>query len=131
LIHQQMVFPAEFAAISWVPASMLATSQCWHACSVDTGSVPHDLVMLAKAPQHRLMDTLPNACLHPHVKATPARHAAAAGEFTRQIFPGYSSLEDKQDSCQGCAIIDTRPPAFWRPAMGREMSCYKRPKVFG
>jgi hypothetical protein len=51
------------------------------------------------------MDTLPNACLHPFVKATPARHAAAAAEFTWQIFPGYSGLQDEQDPGQGCAIV--------------------------
>jgi hypothetical protein len=72
LIHQQMVFAAEFAAITWVLAGMLATSRCWHACSVDAGSVPYDLIMLAKALQHRLMNTLPNTGLHPFVKATPA-----------------------------------------------------------
>lgn len=43
-----MMFAAELAAISWVSASMLATSRCWHASDVDTGSVPHDLVMLAE-----------------------------------------------------------------------------------
>jgi hypothetical protein len=87
-----MVFAAEFVPLSWVPTGMLATSRCWHAGSVDASSIPHDLVMLAKTPQHRLMDTLPNACLHLFMKATPARNAAAAAEFTRQIFPGHSSL---------------------------------------
>lgn len=43
--------------------------------------------------------------------------------------PQYSSLEHKQDPGKGPAIIDTWPPVFRRPAMGREMSCYKRPKA--
>jgi len=60
LIHQKMVFAAEFATMGWIPARMLAARPCWHASSVDAGSVPHDLVMLAKAPLNRLMDTLPN-----------------------------------------------------------------------
>jgi hypothetical protein len=77
---------------------MLATERCWHASSVNAGSIPHDLVVLAEPTQDRLMDTLPNACLHPFVKATPARHTATADELTRQILPRYSSLEDKQDS---------------------------------
>jgi hypothetical protein len=59
------------------------------------------------------MDTLPNACLHPFVKAAPARHAAAAAEFTRKVFPMYSSLEDEQNAGQRCTIVDTRPPASW------------------
>ena len=92
LIHQKMVFAAELATIGWVPASMFTASRRRHTGSVNAGSIPHDLVMLTKAPQNRFMDTLPNAGLHPFVKATPARHAAAAAEFTRQIFPRYSGL---------------------------------------
>jgi hypothetical protein len=90
LIHQKMVFTAELATIGWVPAGMFTPSRRRHTGSVNARSIPHDLVMLTKAPQNSLMDTLPNACLHPFVKATPARHAAAAAEFTRQIFPRYS-----------------------------------------
>jgi hypothetical protein len=92
LIDQQMVFAAEFATITWIPAGLLATGRCRHACSVDAGSVPYDLVMLTKTLQHRLMDSLPNACLHPFVKTTPARHAAAAAKLTRQVFLRYSGL---------------------------------------
>jgi hypothetical protein len=62
-----MVFAAELATISRVSASMLATERCWHASSVNAGSIPHDLVVLAEPTQDRLMDTLPNACLHPFV----------------------------------------------------------------
>jgi hypothetical protein len=92
LIYRKMVFAAELATIGWVPARMSTASRRRHTGSVDAGSIPHDLVMLTKAPQNRLMDTLPNACFHPFVKAAPARHAAAAAEFTRQIFPRYSGL---------------------------------------
>jgi hypothetical protein len=92
LLHQQMVSAAEFAPIGWFPTGMLAASRCWRAGSVDASPIQHDLAMLAKTPEHRLMDTLPNACLHPFMRATPARNAAAAAEFTRQIFPGHSSL---------------------------------------
>jgi hypothetical protein len=93
-----MVFAAELAAISWVWASMLATSRCWHAGSVDAGPIPDDLVMLTEPPQDGLVDALPDTGFHPFVKATPARHSAAAAKLARQVFPRYSSSEDKQDS---------------------------------
>jgi hypothetical protein len=92
LIHQKMVFAAKLATVSWVSAGMLAASRRWHAGSVNAGTIPHDLVVLTEAPQNCLMDTLPNACLHPFVKATPACHTTAAAELTRQIFPWYSGL---------------------------------------
>jgi hypothetical protein len=126
-----MVFAAELAAISGISASMLATERCRHACSVNAGSIPHDLIVLAEPTQDCLMHTLPNTCIHPFVKTTPTRHATAAAEFTRRIFPGYSSFEDKQDSRQGRPIIDAWPSTFWRPVVGWEMICNKRPEVFG
>lgn len=126
-----MVFAAEFTAISWVSACVLASSGCWYARSVNASSIPHDLVVLSKPSKNRLVDTLPNAGQHPFVKATSACHATAAAEFARQVFPRYSSLENKQDSTHGRTIIDARAATFRRWAMGRKMSCYKRPQVFG
>jgi hypothetical protein len=126
-----MVFAAEFAAIGWVSDCVLASSRCWYARSVNTSSIPHDLVVLSKPSKDRLVDPLPNAGQHPFVKATPACHATAAAEFTWQVLPRYSSLENKQDSSQGRAIIDARAAAFRRWAMGRKMSGYKRLQVFG
>lgn len=126
-----MVFAAEFTAIGWVSARVLASSRCWYARSVNASSIPHDLVVLSKPSKNRLVDTLPNAGQHPFVKATPACHTTAAAEFARQVFPRYSSLENKQNSSHGRAIIDARAAAFRRWAMGRKMSCYKRPEVFG
>jgi hypothetical protein len=119
-----MVFASEFATIGWVSACVLAPGRCRYACSVNASSIPHDLVVLSEPSKNRLVDTLPNAGKHPFVKATPACHATAAAEFARQALPRYSSLENKQDSCQGCAIIDARAAAFRRWAMGRKMSCY-------
>lgn len=95
LIDMQMVFAAELAAIGRVPASMLTTSRCRYARCMNASSIPHDLVILSKAPQDCLVDALPNTGLHPFVKATPARHAATAPKLTRQVFPRYSSLENK------------------------------------
>jgi hypothetical protein len=126
-----MMFAAEFAAIGRVSARVLASGRCRYACSVNASSIPHDLVVLAEPSQNRLVDTLPDAGQHPFVKAAPACHATTAAEFARQVLPWYSSLEDKQDSGQSRAIINTWPSAFWRSAMGRKMSCYKRPQVFG
>ncbi|MCY0910394.1 hypothetical protein OTB17_01610 [Massilia sp. H27-R4] len=102
LIYQYMVFAAELAAISRVSASMLATGRCRYAGCVNAGSIRHDLVILSELPQHRLVDALPHTCLHPFVKATPARHAAPAPELTRQVLPRYSGSEEKQGSRQGC-----------------------------
>jgi hypothetical protein len=48
LIHQQMVFAAEFAAIGGVSTSMLASSRRRYTCSVNASSIPHDLVVLAE-----------------------------------------------------------------------------------
>jgi len=110
---------------------MLAPGGCRYACSVNTSSIPHDLIMLSEPSKNRLVGTLPNAGYHPFVKATPASHATAAAEFTRQIFPWYASLENKQYSSQSRAIIDTRLAAFRRWEMGWKMSCYKGPQVFG
>jgi hypothetical protein len=126
-----MVFAAEFAAIGWVSACVLASSRCWYARSVNASSIPHDLVVLPEPSKNRLVDTLPNAGQHPFVKATPACHATAAAEFARQVLPRYPSLKNKQNSSQGRAIIDARAAAFWRWAMGRKMSRNKTPQVFG
>lgn len=90
-----MVLAAELATISRASASMLANERCGHASSVNADSVPHDLVVLAEPTHDCLMDTLPNARMHPFVKATPALHAAAAAELTRQVRPGYFILENK------------------------------------
>jgi hypothetical protein len=56
-----MVFAAEFAAISWISARVLASSRCRYACSVNASSIPHDLVVLSEPSKNRLVDTLPNA----------------------------------------------------------------------
>ena len=77
------------------------------------------------------MDALPNTGLHPFVKATPARYAAAAPKLTRQVFPRYSSFENKQNAHQGCTIVDPRSFTFRRATVSRKMSFYKRPKVVG
>jgi hypothetical protein len=129
LIHQHMAFADEFAAIGRVSARVLASGRCRYACSVNASSI--DLVVLPEPSQNRLVDTRPNAGSHPFVKATPACHATAAGEFARQVLPRYSSLEDKQDSGRGRAIIDTWASAFRQSAMGRKVGCYKRPQVIG
>lgn len=101
LIDEQMVFAAKLAAIGRVPASMLTTSRCRCARCINASSIPHDLVILSKAPRECLVDALPNTGLHPLVKATPARHAAAAPKLTRQVFPRYSGFENKQNARQG------------------------------
>jgi hypothetical protein len=56
-----MVFAAEFAAIGWISARVLASSRCWHARSVNASSIPHDLVVLSEPSKNRLVDALPNA----------------------------------------------------------------------
>lgn len=61
LIDQQMVFASEFAPIGWVSACVLAPARCRYACSVNTSSIPHDLVVLSDPLKNRLVDTLPNA----------------------------------------------------------------------
>ncbi len=96
-----MVFTAEFAAIGRVSACVLTAGRSWYACSINASSIPHDLVMFAEPSQNRLVDSLPDASQHPFVEATPAGHTTAAAEFARQVLPGYSSLEDKEDSAQG------------------------------
>jgi hypothetical protein len=125
------MFASEFAAIGWVSTRVLAPGRCRYACSVNAGSIPHDLVVLSEPSENRLVDTLPNAGSHPFVELTPACHATAAAEFARQVLPRHSSLEDKQDSRQSRTIINTWPPALWRSVMDQEMGCYKRPQVFG
>jgi hypothetical protein len=107
-----VVFASEFAAIGGISACVLAAGRCRYARSVNASSIPHDLVVLSEPSQNRLVDTLPNAGSHPFVKATPACHATAAAEFARQVLPRYSSLEDKQYSGQGRAIINTWPATF-------------------
>lgn len=61
--------------------------------------------MLTEPAQHRLVNALPDAGLHPFMKAAPARHAAAATEFMRQVLPRCSGPEYKEDSRQGCRVI--------------------------
>jgi hypothetical protein len=125
-----MMFASEFAAIGWVLARVLVSGRCRYACSVNASSIPHNLVMLSKPSQNRLVDSLPNASKHPFVQAPPACHAAAPAEFARQVLPRYSSLEDKQDPRRGRAIIDTWASASRRSVMGRKMIFYKQTQVF-
>lgn len=126
-----MVFASEFAAIGWVSARVLASGRCRYACSVNASPITHDLVVLSEPSKNRLVGTLPNADPHPFVKATPACHATAAAEFARQVLPGYSGLEDKQNYRHSRAIINTWLSAFKRSVMDRQMGFYKRPQVFG
>ena len=114
LIHEQMMFAAELATIGRVSTRMLAACRGRYAGSINASSIPRDLVVLSQSSQNSLVDALPNAGLHPFVQPTSTSHAAATAEFARQVFPRY-----------------TRPSAFRRSAMDWEMSCYKRPKVFG
>jgi hypothetical protein len=100
------------AAIGQISACVLAPGRCRYACSVNASSIPHNLVVLSEPSKNRFVDTLPNAGSHPFVKATPACHATAVAEFARQVLPQYSSLENKQDSGQGRAIIDPGAAAF-------------------
>jgi hypothetical protein len=97
LIHEQMMFAAEFATIGRVSARVIPTRRRGHTGSVNASSIPYDLVVLAQPSEHGLVDALPNASLHSFVKPTPTSHAAAAAEFTRQIFPRYPGLEHKQN----------------------------------
>lgn len=77
------------------------------------------------------MDALSNTGLHPLMKATPARHAAAAPKLTRQVVPRYSSFENKQNDHQGCTVDDPRSPTFRRATMSRKMPFYKGSKLVG
>lgn len=92
------MFPADLAAISRISARMLAISRCWRAGSVNAGSTPHDLVVLTKSPQDGLVDALPNTCLHPFLKTTPARHTAATAELAPQALSRYSGSEHRRNS---------------------------------
>lgn len=131
LIYNHMMFAAQFTPFSRVWACVLTSERRRYASSVNARSIPKDLVMFTEPGQDRFMNTLPTACLHPFVKATPACHAAAAAKLTRQILPRYSGPEDEQNSSQGGSVIDARPSAFRRPTMIGKMSGYKRPRVFG
>lgn len=125
-----MLFAAEFALICRVSASMLTSEGGRHASGINARPIPSDLVVLAESAQDRFVDTLPNARLHPLVKATPSCHAATATKLTRQIFPRYPGPEDEHNSRQGCPVIDARPPAFGGSTVIGKMSCCKRPEVF-
>ena len=48
LIEKQIVFAAEFAAISGASTSMLVSSRCRYACRVNASPILHDLVVLAE-----------------------------------------------------------------------------------
>jgi hypothetical protein len=48
LVNKDGVFAAELASISRVSASMLAAARRWQPGSVNAGSIPHDLVVLAE-----------------------------------------------------------------------------------
>lgn len=67
------------------------------------------------------MRNLRKRCSYPQVRSTTQRYRPSLyRDFMRY----------QQDPGQGRAIIDTWPSDFRRSAMGREMSCYRRPKVF-
>lgn len=91
-IYQAMLFAAQLTAIGRIPTRMLTTSQHGYARCINASSMPHDLFMLSKSPQDCPVKALPNTGWHPFMKATPARHTAAAPMLTRQVFPRYSSF---------------------------------------
>lgn len=45
-----------------------------------SSSMPYDLTVLTESLEDRLVDTLPNTCLHPFLRAMSARHASAAAK---------------------------------------------------
>lgn len=84
---------------------MRTSEERGYASGVSARSILQDLIVFAKSAQDRFMNTLPNAGLHPVVKATPASHAATAAELTRQILLRYFSPEDEQDSHGGRSAL--------------------------
>ena len=126
-----MVFASEFVAIGWVSARVLAPAGDG-TLAASTQARSH-MIWSCSRSRRRIVSWIrgQTPASISFVKATPACHPTAAAEFVRQVLPRYASLENKQDSSQGRAIIDARAAAFRRWAMGRKMSCYKRPQVFG
>jgi hypothetical protein len=88
-----MVFLAEFASISLVPASTLLAQRSRDTGGVNAGSIRQNLVVLAEPLQDRLVNSRPNASLHPLVKATPACHATTATELTQKYSQGIPVLK--------------------------------------
>jgi len=90
---------------------MLTSEKRRYASSVNARSVPQKLAVFAEPTQDCFINTLPKACLHPFVKATPARHAAAAAELTREILPRYPSPENEKVPVRpALSLTRGRPP---------------------
>jgi hypothetical protein len=92
LIHQQVVFAAESAAIGRISACVLAISGRRHTSGINASSTPHDLVVLTAPSQNRFVDTLPDIGLHPLMKPTPACHATAASSSRGRYSHGIPVL---------------------------------------
>lgn len=72
-------------------SSLMADAQSPETMKLSKSSL-HD-----PTPSTEPLDALPNACSHPFVKATPARHPATAAAFPRQVLPWYSGFENEQN----------------------------------
>jgi hypothetical protein len=108
VVHADLAVNGIFSGVCFdhsVAASMFATSRCRHDWCITADSIPHDLVILSEPPQDCFVDVLPNTCLHPFLKATPACHAIAAAKLTRQVLPRYSGSEDNRIPVRAARLL--------------------------
>jgi hypothetical protein len=66
------------------------------------------------------MEPVPDADVLPVAQAPPAGHTAAAAHFLREVLPGNTGFEHKENPREGGAVWDARPSAFGLGRLGRE-----------
>ncbi len=96
-IYDKVSFAAELASVSRVRAGFLAPPGAGHACPVDAGPPPIDLVMLAQAAKHRHMQLVPYPSGLPVAQPSPASHATAETKLLGQVLPRDTGLQHEQE----------------------------------
>lgn len=129
-IDYEVPLAPEFAAIRRARPGLFAPG-AGHACPVDTGPTPINLVVLAQSNQHGPMQLVPHAVCLPVSQAAPAGHAAAKAKFLGKVFPRNTRMQHIQDAAQRCTIIDRAPPAtFGRGDKLRDQRLQRQPQLF-
>src|SRR5947208_1490209 len=100
-----MVLASQFAPICGIWAGFCATARCAHRGAVHQCAIPIDLVRCLKFREQHFEDLLPNACLLPLPKITPAGLPTGKIAGRRKPAPGDAGPKDEEDTSKHTAWL--------------------------